>query len=154
MPKVCDVCAGKHYAKGKCAIHYKMPSQLNPKPIQRTAIKAPAKNVILLGGTWQPVKTAIKKVSDRRAAELRIYAKLCPQFKKDNPVCQAKLGGCTGRTVDVHHMRGKENKRLNEVKYFLAVCRSCHDIIGDNNEMAKELGFSINRTITESILPL
>lgn len=32
--KVCDECGGKHYAKGKCRIHYKMPSQLNPKPIK------------------------------------------------------------------------------------------------------------------------
>ena len=31
--KVCDECGGKHYAKGKCQFHYRMPSQLNPKPI-------------------------------------------------------------------------------------------------------------------------
>lgn len=40
MPKTCnfelnetELCGGEHYAKGKCKIHYKMPSQLNPKPI-------------------------------------------------------------------------------------------------------------------------
>lgn len=33
--KSCDECGDKHYAKGKCKLHYKMPSQLNPKPIKK-----------------------------------------------------------------------------------------------------------------------
>lgn len=34
MAKTCSVCGGAHYAKNKCKIHYKMPSQLNPKSIK------------------------------------------------------------------------------------------------------------------------
>lgn len=33
--KVCTVCGEKHYARGLCKVHYRMPSQLNPKPIKR-----------------------------------------------------------------------------------------------------------------------
>lgn len=33
MAKKCSVCGGVHYAKGFCKFHYKMPSQLKPKPI-------------------------------------------------------------------------------------------------------------------------
>lgn len=38
MGKGCDFegCEGEHHAKGKCKLHYKMPSQLNPKPISRS----------------------------------------------------------------------------------------------------------------------
>lgn len=37
--KTCKTCGGDHHAKGYCKIHYRMPSQLNPKPIKRSAIK-------------------------------------------------------------------------------------------------------------------
>ncbi|RAJ28896.1 hypothetical protein [Pedobacter cryoconitis] len=136
MAKTCTTCGGAPYAKGFCKIHYKMPSQLNPKPIAR-------KQMAAVAAVKRP---AIKLVSDRRAKELRVYAKICPAFKKANPECQAKLPGCTVMTTDVHHKWGKENERLNMVEHFLAVCRHCHDVIGGNHTMAKEKGFSINRT--------
>lgn len=147
MAKLCDVCGGKHYAKGKCALHYKMPSQLNPKPIARTAIKPRKELTISLNGKTVGIRTAIKQVSDKRAKEQRIYAKIAPVFKLANPYCHARLSGCTTLTTEIHHIRGRENQKLNEVEYFLPVCRNCHDWIGANNTRAKELGFSINRTI-------
>lgn len=140
MPKVCTVCGGKHYAKGFCAIHYKMPSQINPKPIKRKELTTDRK--------MTSVKRApIKKVADKRAKELREYAKICGPFKLDNPFCHARVKGCTHRTTDIHHMKGRENSMLLKVEYFLPVCRNCHDWIGDNHTLAKEMGFSINRII-------
>jgi hypothetical protein len=142
MPKTCSICGGDHYAKGFCRLHYKMPSQLNPKPIKRVDRSSIKQSI--------PVKrTPVKKVADRRAKELRIYAKLCPEFKKANPECQARLEGCTWRTTDVHHKKGKENELLNKVEYFLPVCRNCHDIIGSQHTRAKKLGLSIDRTLPE-----
>lgn len=37
--KTCDECGGAHHAKGKCKKHYRMPSQLNPKPLKRVKVK-------------------------------------------------------------------------------------------------------------------
>jgi len=119
-----------------------MPSQLNPKPIKRTELSSVRKPIELK-------RTPINKVSDKRAKELRTYAKLCSEFKKANPECQAKLEGCTWRTTDLHHMKGRENEMLNKVKYYLAVCRNCHDIIGAQHTRAKQLGLSIDRTFPE-----
>lgn len=140
MPKTCITCGGKHYAKGFCAIHYRMPSQINPKPVrvkpQVYTASAPVKRV------------AISKVADKRAKELRLYAKIAPVFKLANPYCHARLSGCTGKTTDIHHMCGRENWRLNDVPNFLPVCRNCHDKIEIDSAMAREKGFSIARTIT------
>lgn len=33
--KTCNECNNKHYAKGKCKFHYKMPSQINPISLNR-----------------------------------------------------------------------------------------------------------------------
>lgn len=113
------------------------------RPIKRTEIKRNPEPAVR-----PPVKrTPIKQVSDKRKKELQQYSKLSGPFKKDNPYCHACLEGCTTHTTDIHHMKGRENKMLVNVQYFLPVCRSCHDKIEVNPAMAKERGFSINRTI-------
>jgi len=86
----------------------------------------------------------IKKVSDKLAVDLALYYPMALAFKEKHYECQAGLYGCTRRTSDVHHIRGR-GIWLIVVKFWLAVCRNCHDTIGDNHEIAKERGFSENR---------
>ena len=147
MPKVCDECGGKHYAKGKCALHYRMPSQLNPKPIQRVAIKKPVANEILLGGKWVGVKTAIKQVSDKRAKELRIYEKNKVEYFKEYPVCQ--FPGCECREVTLHHSKGRIGSLLTDKRYFKSLCPEHHTFCENNPEEAKRLQLSSSRLETE-----
>lgn len=140
MPKTCQICGGKHYAKGFCAVHYTMPSQLNPKPIKRTEIK---KSVTISTMLRKP----IKKESTKRAKENREYNKLALSFKLDNPFCHAGLSGCTTMTTEVHHTKGRTGSLLTNVMYFLAVCRNCHDWIENNPAAAKEKGLSTSRLV-------
>lgn len=137
MAKFCDECGRKHYAKGKCSIHYRMPSQLIPKPLVR-------KSSMIINDS--PKRVPVNKVSAKRAIELRAYAKIAPAFKLANPDCNARLSGCTGITTDIHHQKGRENWRLNDVRYFLPVCRNCHSIIEIDTVMAWKMGFSFPRT--------
>ncbi len=94
-----------------------------------------------------PVKKkfyVIKKVSDKHAADLKLYYPMAAEFKKKNPYCLAKLSGCTYYTVFVHHRRGR-GIWLLVVDTWLPVCHNCHDIIEMNPEVAKALNFSEDR---------
>lgn len=83
-----------------------------------------------------------------------IYKILAPIFKKENPICQASLHGCTHTTTDIHHRARRDGIRLIMECYFLAVCRHCHDTIGVDSKMAFETGLSLNAghsSITEAV---
>ena len=68
-------------------------------------------------------RTPIRKVSKKRAAQLREYSKLRKVFMEHHPICEV-CGHATA--TDIHHRDGRTGERLNDVNYFLAVCRSCH----------------------------
>lgn len=90
-------------------------------------------------------KTAIKKVSEKRKELNKEYFKLVDQFKKDNPLCKAKVNEyCTGKTDDPHHRRGR-GEYLLQVATWLPCCRSCHSYIENHPEEAKEKGWSESR---------
>lgn len=96
---------------------------------------------------WQAKKAKpIKKVSDKHKEILDLYKIVNGKFKEANPLCQAKLKGCTIHTESTHHKKGKNSKEdwLN-VKYFMATCNHCHRIIEDMGEEVYELGFKIRR---------
>lgn len=91
----------------------------------------------------------IAKRSKKGQKEDRLYSKLSKQFKIDNPYCKVKLDGCTHLTTDVHHRKGR-GIYLNEPKYWLPVCRSCHTKIELNPSLSIAKGFSISRLKDES----
>lgn len=80
----------------------------------------------------------IKPVSDRRRRESSIYSKIKLVWLPKNARCLA----CNLRkTDDVHHMRGRLRSLLIDLRFWLPVCRSCHDWIQANPRMARELGW-------------
>lgn len=90
----------------------------------------------------------IKKVSDKLGKKLKIYSKLAEQFKKDNPLCHAKVNEyCTKTTQDIHHKQGRYTSLL-DVSTFLPVCRSCHSYIEAHPKEAIEKGWSMSRLAT------
>lgn len=91
----------------------------------------------------QPRK--INKVAARRKIQVKSYSVIAPIYKANNPECKAKLSGCTGKTTEIHHKMGRIEDLLCDIRFFLPVCRSCHDWIEVNSEKAKELGFSVSR---------
>ena len=72
-----------------------------------------------------------------------------------NKFCKARIPGiCLGTRVqgielDIHHQKGKIGDLLCDTRYFLPVCRACHEYIENHPEIAKTLGFSQNRLTTD-----
>jgi hypothetical protein len=125
MAKVCDECGCKHYARGKCARHYKMPSQLNPRAMAKLV-------------------KPIAKASSRQVKLNRAYKVIRDHYMRNHPVCEARLHGCTYHSTDLHHRHGRGQFLLNEATYT-ALCRSCHQWAEMNPVQAKQLGISGDR---------
>jgi uncharacterized Zn finger protein (UPF0148 family) len=119
-----ELCKYPIFGKGYCSLHQYLRTDKKPKEAKP--------------------KKPIKKISDKHKQALSIYSKLARKYKTDNPECQAKLNGCTFATEDVHHM-AKRGKNLNNVETWLAVCRSCHEIIENqlSSEDAREKGLRL-----------
>jgi hypothetical protein len=107
------LCAGCNYARRKA---------------DRTKAKEPSK--------------AIKKVSDNKAKENQVYAKLRKEYMEIHPVCEC----CKkANSTECHHMRGRGEYFLNP-DYYLAVCEPCHRRITEDSAWAIASGFSYLRT--------
>ena len=82
-------------------------------------------------------KTTIRRVSKKRAAELKEYKLKRNVFLTLNKRCQC----CNfENATDVHHSRGKIGRLLNETKYWFALCRNCHRQVTDNPIWARAKG--------------
>ena len=88
--------------------------------------------------------TPIAKKSKKLSANEKIYAVLRKDFMKDNPACKAGLSNCTKKATEIHHKKGR-GILLNEVKYFLPVCSTCHKWIELHPKEAVKEGLSVLR---------
>jgi len=83
----------------------------------------------------------MKKISEKRAKQLREYGKLRDAYLRAFPCCAL----CYREATDIHHKAGRSGERLNDTSNFLAVCRACHSKIELNPTWAKENGYSKSR---------
>lgn len=91
-------------------------------------------------------KKAIAPISDAQKKRLAEYRIVRDKYMKENPICQARLPIiCTNYASEIHHKGGKIGSMLTNVKYFLAVCRACHNWIGNNHASAMNLGLVVER---------
>lgn len=93
------------------------------------------------------LKALGQAIVDRRVEQLRQeeskadreptqYEALANEFKRVYPKC----GVCAfGKTIDVHHSRGKLGPLLIDQRFWIPVCRTCHDWIGSNPDAARKL---------------
>ena len=88
----------------------------------------------------------IRKISVKHQKTLDEYRIIRDDFMQRNPICQAKLKGCTKDATDCHHRIGKNSKEdwLNS-ENFMSLCRNCHNKIEDGGEWVYEQGFKIKR---------
>lgn len=71
------------------------------------------------------------------------YLRLAKEFKAKNPICQVKYR-CWARPAksrDIHHKRGRLGPLLTDTRHWLAVCRQCHNWIGDYPVAARTYGW-------------
>ena len=104
------------------------------KPLKKTEIKNNRQKI-------KQVSNSQKTRNERYAEERKIYL-------ENNPLCKARLLGCTFVATQIHHMEGRDGENL--FKHFLEVCENCHHEIEMNPEMAKEREFSRTRLKTEN----
>jgi len=89
------------------------------------------------------LKKPIARVSNKRASEEKIYAKLRREFleREENKICPI-----TGEiTTEVHHMEGRTGKRYLDTNTWLALSHEGHKKVELNPVWAKEKGYSRNR---------
>lgn len=114
----------------------------------------------------------IRRVSKRRAAQLREYSKLRKTFLALHPVCQCwvaengwvergsgwyekppmralypaehLLAAGAPAATEIHHIARRRGSRLNDTSKFLAVCRANHERIEQNPSWARANNFLDN----------
>lgn len=106
------------------------PLKKSQKPLKRTAIKSKIK--------------PIKKVSEKRAREQKIYSAERIKFLTENELCAAKLPGCMIKSSQVHHPRGR-GKWYLVITEWVPICDPCHKQITEYSNLAIELGLSERR---------
>lgn len=94
------------------------------------------------GTCWaKNYKKPIKKVSEGQKELNQLYSIVAKKFKEDNPICQAKLQGCTHNTTDCHHIVSRSDKsKMLDTSNFMALCSNCHRFAHLEPEKARELG--------------
>ena len=96
----------------------------------------------------------IPRTTSRRARERSRYSRRVGIYKRRYPWCVACLtvwpnpwiGSSVIRcTDDVHHKMGCEGQLLLDERWWMPVCRLCHDWIEDHGRAARELGFVLDK---------
>jgi len=81
-------------------------------------------------------RTRIRKVSNKRAKEMKTYSLLREAFLLQFPICQ----WCTDReATEVHHVEKRGINYLN-IDTWKALCHSCHKEVHDRPSWARRVG--------------
>jgi len=126
MPKEClkAGCTYHRFGGGYCKMHQWCRDDKKPSQLKRTALKTPTK--------------PIKKVSIKRTKQNAAY------LKKRTAFLDGKLCPITGnKATEIHHTNGRENERLLDEEFWLAVTRAGHQYIHANPQWARDNGYLI-----------
>lgn len=134
-------CNEKHYAKGWCRYHYKMPSQIKAT-VRPTTNDKEREHTIIGKNKITPKKAySIPKISKKKIEELKEYRIVRDVYLKANPLCE--FPNCNSREVTLHHKRSREYY-LSDPSVFMAVCYKHHEWIHSNDGEARVLGFLLS----------
>lgn len=78
----------------------------------------------------------IKNVSSSRARINWLYVKFKTAFLSSFKKCRK----CGKASCDLHHSRGRCGTLYIDARFFVALCRTCHNWIPDNMDAARKLG--------------
>ena len=90
-------------------------------------------------------RTPLRRVSKKRAKEMRTYSAMRKTFLAAHPVCVVAeaLWGSKRRTTDIHHRAGRYNGNYLNEATWLAVSREAHQWIHDHPKEARERGWLV-----------
>ncbi len=83
----------------------------------------------------------MRKISVKRQKQQQEYSKLRVEYL-EGKVCEVCYNIAA---TEVHHKMGRSGELLNEVKYWLPICRKCHEKVTIDSKWAIENGYSIKR---------
>ena len=117
MPKLCDAesCYNPRWGKGYCKYHQHLRTDKKPK--------------------------AIRPIAIAREEDYKIYRPRRDKYMREHPNCEVKE--CNKPSQDLHHVNGRTNDRLYDVKYFMAICRKHHTKIDEDTVWAREEGYLV-----------
>lgn len=124
--------AQKHYAKAFKSIGPSMSS----KTITR--LKA-------MGGKVPPFwkrkpRKPLRKVSPRRSAEAKVYRERKKVFLGEHTHCFSCKRFVYGPLRDLHHTRGRAGSLYLDERFWVMLCRHCHDVVHTHQKWAVEEG--------------
>lgn len=78
----------------------------------------------------------IKPISDKRKQQNQEYKEKRKEFlmRKENKFCAVFPNK---RSVEIHHVNSRENERLNDEEFWLAISREGHNFIHSNPKEAR-----------------
>jgi hypothetical protein len=88
-----------------------------------------------------PIKSKIKKISDKKKKLDALYTKLRRIELEKYPTCQIHTDYCTGKSTEIHHAAYRTGENFLGVDTWFATCRECHSWVHLNPKTARELGF-------------
>lgn len=111
-------------------------------------------------------RTPLRRVSTKRAAQLKVYAKKRKAYLEAHPFCEVQqqlaytvtresaqlaerifgafqLRKAPIQATDIHHKAGRVGEKLNDERYFMAVSRQAHDWIHSHGKEARARGWLI-----------
>ena len=86
-----------------------------------------------------------KKMSDKQKKNIAEYAIVRLAYLNTHPDCEANLEGCMKSSTEIHHKKGRDRDLLTDQKYFMAICRSCHQKTEIMGEEVYQKGLKIKR---------
>ncbi|MGK2898629.1 MAG: hypothetical protein ACSLE9_08065 [Burkholderiaceae bacterium] len=87
----------------------------------------------------------MRHASPKRDKENRLYLHLRAGYIEEHPDCEARAPGCTGRTEQIQHKRGRVGADLNDMTLWLAVCAACQGYITLHPAEAYLRGWAVRR---------
>ena len=89
----------------------------------------------------QPIKKESKKLKKNR----EVYGLLRLNFLALKEFCEV----CGYKATEIHHKKGREGDMLNDINYWMAVCRGCHVLIHDSPSLSYKFGYLIKRSTND-----
>jgi len=90
------------------------------------------------------VHKPLSRVSSKQSKLEKAYMTLREVFLKEHPMCKAHLPGCTLRSQEIHHSRGR-GEYLLDTSTWIPLCRVDHQWIEAHPEESYILEFTQSR---------
>ncbi len=90
-------------------------------------------------------KKQIPTRSEKRIAEQKEYLKIVKDMLKENPMCELKLPGCTGKANGMHHVQKRGVKNFTKRENLKRACSHCNLWVELNSKVALDRGLTISR---------